>query len=262
MDRRLVPVRRCEFLHDGLTFSYLDGGADGQILVALHAHWMEGLTYTPLAKALAPGWRVIALDQRGHGYSGHPPTYTREDYLGDLEALLAHLSLEEPVVLLGNSLGGVNAYQFAARHPDRVRALIIEDIGADIAADMGFVLPWRGSFETREMLAERIGQRLLPYLQDSFRRTQAGWQLAFDPQDMVVSQGFLNGDHWQDWLATTCPALLVRGLQSQITKQSHLGEMAARRPNTQLEILEGGHVVHADNPAGFTEAVLAFLRGL
>jgi esterase len=255
-------MKRREFQHDGLTLSYLDTGGDGRIVVALHGHWMEGLTYAPLAEALAPQWRVVALDQRGHGCSDHALTYTREDYRGDLQALFAHLCLTDPVVLLGHSLGGVNAYQFAAHHPESARALIIEDIGAVMSDDMSFVLPWAGYFETREALADCIGPRLAAYLQDSFRLTPAGWRVVFNPQDMLVSQGLLNGDHWQDWLATSCPALLIRGLHSPITTQSHFDEMAARRPNTCLKILEGGHVVHFDNPIGFTGAVLAFLQEL
>jgi hypothetical protein len=50
-----VAMKRYQFQHDGLMFSYLDAGGDGRILVALHAHWMEGLTFAPLAAELAPG---------------------------------------------------------------------------------------------------------------------------------------------------------------------------------------------------------------
>lgn len=255
-------MRRHEFQHDGLHFSYLDTGGNQRVLVALHAHWMEASTYKPFAEALAPEWRVIALDQRGHGHTDHASSYTREDYLGDLAALLAHLGVVEPVVMLGNSLGGVNAYQYAAREPARVRALIIEDIGATISDDAEFVLAWKGTFPTSEELAERISTRLLPYLQDSFRQTPDGWRLAFDPADIVASQKNLCGNHWQDWLGSDCPALLIRGQDSRLTTQSHVEEMVSRRSNTQLATLEGGHVVHLDNPAGFIQTVRAFLRDL
>jgi len=253
-------MKRHQFQHDGLTFSYLDSVGDGQTLIALHAHWMEGLTFAPLAAKLAPEWRVVALDQRGHGHSDHAPSYTRDDYLGDMAALFAHLGLEEAVVL-GNSLGGVNAYQFAARHPEQVSALIIEDIGVeDSGGGMDFVLAWQGNFATREQLAEQVGPRYLPYLQESFRQTPGGWKLAFDPQEMVMSQSHMKGNHWADWLATRCPALLIRGLESKVTTPSHLEQMAARRPNTRLRSMDGGHVVHFDNPVGFTEEVKTFLQ--
>lgn len=252
---------RFSFERNGLKFSCLDASGSGQALIALHAHWMEGQTFAPLADALAPEWRVIAPDQRGHGDSDHAPTYARSDYLDDLLGLVDHLGLRQ-AVLLGNSLGGVNAYQFAARHPERVRALIIEDIGAVIADDTSFALAWSGIFKTRGDLEERIGPRFLPYLQDSIRSVPAGWHLAFDPCELAASQESLNGNHWKDWLATDCPALLLRGQQSRVTTQQHMEEMATRRPRTLLRNREGGHVIHFDNPAGFGAAVREFLASL
>lgn len=254
-------MKRSQFHHDSLTLSYLDMGGEGMPLIALHALWMEALTYTRLAAALAPEWRVIALDQRGHGHSDHAPSYTRDGYLGDLAALFEHLEIDK-AVLLGNSLGGVNAYQFAAWHPERVKAFVVEDIGVELATDASFTLAWEGTFPSREALTERIGQRLAPYLMDSIRHIPGGWRLAFDPREMLASQLHLNGDHWDDWLATGCPALLIRGRESRITTQAHLEQMAARRPNTRIVTLDGGHVVHLDNPNGFADTVREFLHDL
>lgn len=258
--------QRHTFNHDSLNLSYLDTGSSPETisrppLLCLHAHLMQGATYAGLAGALAPEYRVIALDQRGHGDSSHAKTYTREDYLGDIEALLALLNLPQ-AVLLGNSLGGVNAYQFAARHPDRVRALIIEDVGTVVADDISFVLPWQGIFSTREELEARIGDRFVPYLRDSFRQSGAGWHLAFDPQDMVKSQQNLVGDHWSDWLASDCRALVIRGRESRVTSQEHIEQLAELRPHTNLVILDGGHALHSDNPGAFNAVVRSFLDSL
>ena len=220
---------------------------------------MEGSTFSKVADLLNPEFRVVALDQRGHGYSDHASSYAREDYISDLLTLCDHLGLRKGAVLLGNSLGGVNAYQFAARYPDRVSALIIEDIGVVISEDTSFVLKWKGTFQTREELENRIGPRLAPYLRDSFREVSGGWRLAFDPEDMLESQNFVNGDHWKDWLASDCPALILRGRDSRLTSQEHLEQMASRRPNTQLFTLDGGHVIHQDNPAEFAKVVRTFL---
>jgi esterase len=257
-----MALTRHTFRHDGLTFSYLDSGAgEAPVLIALHGHLMEAATFVPLAEALAPDWRFIALDQRGHGHTSHPASYTRADYLSDIEALFAHLGLEH-AVLLGSSLGGVNAYQFAARHPQKVAALIIEDIGATVADDISFILPWSGLYPTREMLAAAIGERFAPDLVDSFRQTPAGWRLAFEPSELVVSQQHLCGDHWADFLATTCPALLIRGRQSRVTSAEQLEQMAERRPNTTLLTLDGGHILHHDDPTAFALAVRGFLCSL
>jgi len=255
-------MQRHQFQHDNLTFSYLDTGGAGDVLIALHAHWMEASTYTAFAAAMVPQWRVLALDQRGHGRSDHASSYTRDDHIGDLKAFVSHLGLGAPVVLLGNSLGGINAFQFAARQPDLVRALIIEDTVTEVDAEMDFILDWAGVYPRREDLAEKIGPRLAAYLEPSFRHPQAGWTLAFEPAEIVESQRNLNGDYWQDWLATDCPALLVRGGDSPFTPARLAEEMAARRPDTRLVTLKGGHVVHIDDPVGFEATVRDFLQDL
>lgn len=216
---------------------------------------------------LVANFRIIGVDSRGQGKStfGSNLNYARIQL--DIETLLQSLQIND-VTIIGFSDGGTIAYRLAIESSIKINkivtigALIIEDIGAVMSDDMSFVLPWAGIFETREALADRIGPRLVAHLQDSFRHTPAGWRVAFNPQDMLVSQGLLNGDHWQDWLATSCPALRIRGLHSPLTTQSHFDEMAARRPNTYLKTLEGGHVVHFDNPIGFTGAVRAFLQEL
>jgi esterase len=261
-----MDFARHSFNHDGLTFSFLDTGTSNQSItrpavIALHAHLMQASSFAPVASHLSPRHRVIALDQRGHGESSHARTYTREDYLGDIAALMAFLDLPQ-AVLLGNSLGGANAYQFAARHPKCVAGLVVEEIGAVVTDDISFVLPWGGNYPNREELEAAIGPRFLPYMRDSFRQSTSGWHLAFEPAEMVQSQRNLVGDHWSDWLASICPALLIRGSESRVTSQEHMEEMAARRPNTALVTLAGGHVVHADNPRDFNQALDRFFQEL
>ena len=256
----MAAIERHSFERDGFKLSYLDS-VEGKPLVALHAHWMEGSTFSRLADDLSPIWRVIALDQRGHGFSERSSDYSRSAYIADILGLFNHLDIDKAVVL-GNSLGGVNAYQLAARNPQRVAALIVEDIGATINDDTIIALEWKGIYPTRAALEAKIGERLSPALRSSIRETAQGWRLAFDPDDMVISQTGLNGDHWDDWLASRCPALLIRGRQSRVSNAILFEQMAERRPNTKLVIVDGGHVVHFDNPAGFAHVVKEFLDGL
>jgi esterase len=188
-------MNRSSFRRNGLTLSYLDSGGDAPVIIALHAHWMEGISFSSFAESMHPEWRVIALDQRGHGHSSHANSYTREEYLGDIEALFDHLHLEH-AVLLGNSLGGVNAYGFAAKHPERVLALVIEDIGVELSSDLPPMIGWAGTFANEEELENQVGDRMLPYLRQSFRQTAEGWRLAFEPDHMMLSQASLAGEHW------------------------------------------------------------------
>lgn len=64
----------------------MDFGGPGRPLLALHGHYNEALAFAPLAAALAPGRRVIALDQRGHGESDRAHSYGRDEYVADVAA--------------------------------------------------------------------------------------------------------------------------------------------------------------------------------
>ncbi len=255
---------------NGIRLAWRDSG-DGEAerapaLVALHGHFSVGITFQRLAGTLSPAWRVVAPDQRGHGASGHPGDYTRDGYVGDAAALIDHLGLA-PAVVLGHSLGGVNAYQLAARRPELVGALIIEDIGAHITGDFTeFLAGWPESFPTRKaaraFLAARAGTGV-GYFLECLEEAPDGFGFPWRPADMIESQRCMNGDWWRDWLASTCPALLIHGRHSFAVSDGQVAEMAARRPGTELvEFADCGHDVHHEDPEGFANAVRAFLGRL
>ncbi|MFF3056375.1 alpha/beta fold hydrolase [Streptomyces sp. NPDC057909] len=254
-----APVR-AELALGGRRLSYLDFGGPGRPLLALHGHFSEGRTFSHLARELAPQWRVIAPDQRGHGDSGRPAGFSREGYIADAIAVLDRLGLASAVVL-GHSLGGVNAYQLASQHPQRVSALVVEDIGAVVNDDLSFCLAWPHRAPSRDALVKRLGDSAR-YLTDALREYEDGWGLAFHPEDMVTSHSQVVGDHWADWLATDCPALLIHGIRSDTLDAEHAQAMASRRPDTRLIQLNTGHTVHETDPAGFTAAVREFLSSL
>jgi pimeloyl-ACP methyl ester carboxylesterase len=117
-------------------------------------------------------------------------------------------------------------------------------------------------YPTAEALEQKIGERLAWSVRPSFRETAHGWTLAFDPEDLVSMKEVLNGDFWDEWMVSTCPALVVRGTNSKAVDGKLLASMAARRPNTELVSLDAGHVTHHDDPVGFVSNVRAFLRKL
>ncbi|WP_405979415.1 alpha/beta fold hydrolase [Streptomyces sp. NBC_00158] len=255
---------RSELAVEGRRLSYLDFGGTGRPLVALHGHLSEGATFADLARALGPEWRVIAPDQRGQGESDSAADYTREGYLSDIAALLDHLGLEH-VVLLGHSLGAVNAYQFAARHPGRVSALVNAEgpaaLGLDGSNPLGFLLQLPYEAPTREALIAGLGPAA-PYFSDRLRQNPDGsWRLPFRPREMYDSEHHVHGDHWADWTASTCPALLVRGTKGVIlADQAHA--MKEHRPATTLTELDTDHFVHTAAPEAFAAAVAGFLEGV
>jgi len=249
---------------DGRRLSYLDFGGTGRPLIALHGHLSEGATFAPLAQALGPSWRVIAPDQRGQGESDRVADYSREGYLADMRALFDHMGLDR-AVLLGHSLGAINSYQFAARHPERVSALINAEgpvaLGLDGTNPFGFLLNLPYEAPTRDALIESAGPAA-PYFSDRLRQNPDGsWRLPFHPQDMYQSEEQVHGDHWDDWTATTCPALLLRATKGVIAAEQATA-MVERRPGTRLVELDADHSIPTSVPNEFADAVRAFLATL
>ncbi|GCD36921.1 alpha/beta hydrolase [Streptomyces chrestomyceticus JCM 4735] len=257
---------RNRLLLDGRSLSYIDfGPADGKPLLALHGHFSEGLSFAGLAAELAPEWRVIAPDQGGHGESDRTPDHSREAYVADALALLDHLGLASAVVL-GHSMGGKNAYHLAARHPERVRALINVDDPVVITdtgpSGISFCLDWPRQAPTREALLDGLGAAapmVAPWLR---RQDDGGWRLPFVPEDVVASDLGVRGDHWPVWLASDCPALLVHGRTSFLVTPGLAREMAERRPHTRRVELDAGHFIPTEDPEGLVRAVREFLGTL
>nr|WP_319515215.1 alpha/beta hydrolase [uncultured Cohaesibacter sp.] len=253
-------MRRHSFEHDGVVFSFLDAGGSSKPLLALHGHWMGASDFAGIADDLSPEWRLIALDQRGFGETDHGAEHNMGVYVGDVVALLEHLSITEPIPILGHSFGGIVAYHLAAAHPDRVSAMIIEDIGVNIQDDSApYVANWSGTFRLREALEKRLGSRLSPYLQNSICRVKDGWTLNFDPDEFLISEQATNGDHWNVWLQSRCPALVVSGSESRVCDATELRAMAEKREGTGFAQLKAGHSVHIDARSEFAEIVQQFL---
>src|SRR5262245_25349299 len=92
----------------------LAGAVDRPAALCLHGGGHTSAVWWDLMQRLAGRWRVIALDQRGHGDSGWSPEarYLREDYVADIGVVLDHLGIGQ-AALVGHSLGGSNALLFA-----------------------------------------------------------------------------------------------------------------------------------------------------
>jgi esterase len=242
--------------------AYLDAGGEGMAIIALHGHFGRARHFAGLAEALAGQYRVVALEQRGHGWSRKTADYTRQGNLDDLLFLLDTLDLEQ-VILLGFSLGGVNAYQFAARFPSRVRALIIEDVGAVVKDDLSYILDWPRRFASIRAAQGFLTQKVQGsglYFMESLVEDAGGWGFNFDHEGMVRSQQNVNGEWWDDWLTSTCPALLLHGGKSTTLSAEHAQDMATRRPNTRLITMpECGHGLINCDFAGYVAAIKSFL---
>ncbi|WP_421846781.1 alpha/beta fold hydrolase [Novosphingobium sp.] len=122
----------------GLRLRMRDSGPrQAPALILLHGFGSSLDTWEPWARALSAKYRVIRLDLPGFGLTGPDPTgnYSDERTLAILAALMDQLALPK-VALIGNSLGGRFAWEFAARYPQRVTKLVL--ISPDGFASPGF----------------------------------------------------------------------------------------------------------------------------
>ncbi|MFD4407338.1 alpha/beta fold hydrolase [Nocardia sp. NPDC058499] len=247
---------------------YTDFGGSGLPVLALHGTFGRGSIFAGLARELAGVARIIAPDQRGHGRTDRRESYTCADFVADAAAVLERLELA-PVVVLGHSRGGITAYQLAARHPELVAGLIIEDVGPvmrqpEIAHPVLPVQGWPATAPTEADLAAALQARGIPeagyFLQSAVTTPDGRCRFLFDWEDMMAVQLSGVGDWWADWLGSACPALVVRGERSSMLPARLATRMAAQRPGARLvDIAGAGHWVHDDAPRAMAAAIRDFL---
>lgn len=113
---------------DGTKLSYIDNGGDGTCFVLVHGWCCDHSFFAPQAEHLAKaGHRVVSLDLRGHGTSDAPDVaYTISLFADDVAWCVERLALDKPVII-GHSMGGIVAFDLAARYPDLPDAIVMLD---------------------------------------------------------------------------------------------------------------------------------------
>jgi pimeloyl-ACP methyl ester carboxylesterase len=274
-----MPTDRTITLH-GSRFHYVEAGAaDAPAVILLHGVTGHARTWDTESVALARRYRVLALDQRGHGDTDPPPDtdYTVTALVGDLAAFAEALSLPR-FALVALSLGGRVAIQFAASYPERVTRLVVVDIGPDIApagrvrvGGMMAAAPER--FDTIEdvlayqrannpryaeaLLRERARHGVRPLPDGGFT-----WKYDRALREMVRAGRWGDPiDLWPAWRSLACPTLLVRGAESDILTADTAAKMVESQPNARLvEVSDAGHTVPGDQPEAFVTLLRDFLN--
>ncbi len=116
-------------LGGGLTMHVRDEGKrDGPVLVLLHGSNASLHTWQPWVDRLKARYRIIRLDQIGHGLTGPNPTgqYDSDAFVSTLDALMVKLKIGR-FALAGNSMGGFVAWEYALAHPDKLTHLVLID---------------------------------------------------------------------------------------------------------------------------------------
>jgi pimeloyl-ACP methyl ester carboxylesterase len=133
-----------------------EGDGTGPPLLLLHGVTRMHGDWSPLLGRLGASWRVIALDQRGHGRSGRAGRYLVVDYVADAVRIIRE-EVGEPVTILGHSLGAMVAAGVAAEEADLVRAVVLEDPPFHAMGSLIEGSAWQAQFLGMREIARRGG---------------------------------------------------------------------------------------------------------
>lgn len=262
-----------------MRFHYLDWGIDGKRpALFLHGGGLNAHTWDLVCLSLRDEYRCLALDLRGHGDSEWSPEgdYTIASHISDVEGFVDQLGLGG-FMLVGMSLGAVTAAGYAGFHSDKLAALVIVDAGPVVQRAGGqkirdFVVDTATLDSIDEFIEKailfnpkrdpRLLRRSLLY---NLRPTPDGkWMRKNDTRHMGARpfESMMEDvkRHWEGVPAISCPALVVRGADSEVLRREDAASLAEALPNGRwVEVENAGHTVQGDNPAGLLAAMKEFL---
>ena len=244
---------------------------NGQPLVILHGLLGSLDNWHTVSRTFAETLRVLAVDQRNHGRSPHSDVLTYDAMADDLTELLDHLKIPS-VHLLGHSMGGKTAMQFALNHPGRVDRLIIVDMAPreyprlhdellDALASVDL-----SAATSRQQVDDELSKRIpdfavRQFLMKNLARDSAGaftWKANLQAirrnyaeiaREIASEQPFPG------------PTLFVKGDRADYVLDSDVPFIKRLFPNAQVVGVNAGHWIHAEAPTVFAEIVLSFLGG-
>lgn len=220
---------------------YYQEEGNGEPLILLHGNGEDSFYFKNQIDYFQSRYHVIALDTRGHGKSprGDAP-FTIEQFSCDLYNFMQmHQILN--AVILGFSDGANIAMKFAMKHPDMVKALILN----------GGNLNPAGVKRTVQIPIE-IGYKIARRFADKSTEAKRNAEML----GLMVNEPNIKPSELS---LITMPALVICGTKDMI-KESHTKEIAEHLPNAKLTIVRGNHFIANKNPAAFNQAVDAFLK--
>ena len=249
----------------GTTPIAYDDRGQGPATVLLHPFPLSRTTWAGIADALAAHRRVIAVDARGFGETPFTGPFAIADLADDLAALLDRLDFARATVL-GMSMGGYAALAFAARHRERLSALVLADTraaadSADTRAARAAALAMIASAGPAAYLAASLPRLLSPGAPPALiahvtsraetraASLRAGIEALRDRPDRSGELG-----------AIACPTLVVCGVADQVTPAAEMKQIADAIAGARfVPIAEAGHLSHVEAPGAFLHAVTSFL---
>ena len=242
----------------------------GQPLIILHGLFGSLTNWNSISKTFAARYHVIAVDQRNHGSSPHSSELSYADLAADLHELFVAQELRSAHVL-GHSMGGKTAMQFALSYPALVDRLVVVDIAPrayaphhdEIFAALGGLdlQKYHSRTELDQALARQLPDRAVrQFLLTNVERDEAGsfrWKInltGLRSNYEAIIAGVTTDQPFSG------PTLFVRGANSDYIQPSDEPAIRSLFPRATISTVEGaGHWVHAEAPTEFARVVLDFL---
>ena len=221
-----------------------------------------------MAELLAARFRIVSIDQRGHGRAAKPASgYSGEDYAADLGTLL-----KEKTLLIGHSLGARNALVAGVRYPDKVCAVVAIDFTPYIEPEVFDALGARvaggdRTFSSLDEIRAYLKQRYPRLPSDAIERrarhgyecVDGNWRALASPTAMRQTCTGLRQDLSPFLEQIRVPVLLLRGAESKLVSPEAWARTLALRPDIPAqEIADADHYVPEEQPAAVAAAVLDF----
>ena len=275
MDRRTISLH-------GHQVAYRTGG-DGPVVLLIHGMASSSTAWVPVLEDLSRSVTYVAPDLPGHGESDKPRgDYSLGAQAGFLRDLLAALG-HDRATILGTSLGGGIAMQFAYQHPQRCERLVLVDaggLGQEVmgllrflaAPGMDLVMPVglqpfiKTAGETVAGWCAKVGFAPGPATEEMWR----SYTSLIDPQtrrafnqslrSVVDIEGQRVSAMDKLYLAEDVPTLIVWGADDRIIPVSHAHDAHEAMPHSRLEIMDGcGHFPYVEDPRRFVEILTDFV---
>jgi pimeloyl-ACP methyl ester carboxylesterase len=250
------------------------GSPAAPAVVMLHGLRAYGYWFEEFAEAGAPLFHMIAPDQRGRGWTqwAEDGRYNTDAYVADLLELVDNWPLRR-FAIVGHSMGGTNAINFAARYPERVSALVIVDSAPELSpvgqariARETSTIPH--SFDS-EAAARAYLRALHPGASKRSIATRLEWALVkrhdrliwrLDPAIFPLKPDPPERS-WEALAAIECPTLVVRAGESDLVTVECANRMVqALSHGESASVSNAGHMVLEDNCGEFARIALPFLK--
>lgn len=254
-------------LNTGVHLEFVEQGSQKGIpVIMLHGYTDSWHSFEITLPFLPESLHVFAISQRGHGNSERPQgSYHPKDFAADVAAFIRQKNLGQAVIV-GHSMGGVIAQQFALDYPQLTKAMVI--VSSDVAFKNNPGMP--EFVQEINKLTDPVAHEFAEGFQKSteFRPVDTVFHKIAVAETLKVpahvwksvAKGIMNVDYTNELAKIRKPVLILWGDKDGICTLQGQKLMAEKIPHAKLLIYEGtGHALHWEQPDKFAKDLVSFV---